>query len=215
MTMTRGRFVTVLACIMTLASACASHKKATAAGPQLPGQAMVALLPDPETNVVGKAYVANASGRVDLTGARELTTVTARTAPAQVKTLSPGDVRALFGDALGALPPAQKHFTLFFRFDSEELTEESRAMTPEIIRAVRDRPVPDVLIVGHTDTTGTRKSNFALGLRRANSVRNLLRETGLAASSMDVVSHGETELLVPTGDGIFEARNRRVEITVR
>jgi outer membrane protein OmpA-like peptidoglycan-associated protein len=213
MTMTRARLFTVLACI-TLASACASHKKATA-GPQLPGQAMVALLPDPDTNAVGKAYVANSAGRVDLTGARELTTVTARSAPEPVKTLSAGDVRALFGDALAALPPMQKHFTLFFRFDSEELTDESRAMTPDIIRAVRDRPVADVLIVGHTDTTGTRKSNFALGLRRANSVRELLRETGLAASSIDVVSHGETELLVPTGNGIFEARNRRVEITVR
>ena len=106
-------------------------------------------------------------------------------------------------------------FTLFFRFDSEELTDASRAMAPEIIRAVRERPVPDVLIVGHTDTTGTRNSNFALGLRRANTVRNLLRDTGLTAASVDVISHGETELLVPTGNGIFEARNRRVEITVR
>jgi len=212
--MTRGRFLAVLACAATLASACASHKKAVAA-PELPGQAIVSLLPDPDTNAVGKAYVSNASGRVDLTGARDVTTVTARSAPAAVTTLSAGDVKALFGEALAALPPVQKHFTLFFRFDSEELTEESRALTPDIIRAVRERPVPDVLIVGHTDTTGTRKSNFALGLRRANSVRMLLRETGLSNASIDVVSHGETELLVPTGDGIFEARNRRVEITVR
>ena len=74
---------------------------------------------------------------------------------------------------------------------------------------------PDVLIVGHTDTTGTRASNFALGLRRANKVRTLLRQEGLTDASIDVVSHGETELLVKTGNGIFEARNRRVEITVR
>jgi outer membrane protein OmpA-like peptidoglycan-associated protein len=210
---TRWRIVTVLACLATLASACASRKSAR--GPELPGQAMVALLPDPDTNAVGKAFVSNSAGRVDLTTAREVTTVSARLAPRPTTTLSASDVRALFGEALEALPPAQKHFTLFFRFDSEELTDASRAMAPEIIRAVRERPVPDVLIVGHTDTTGTRNSNFALGLRRANTVRSLLRDTGLTAASIDVISHGETELLVPTGNGIFEARNRRVEITVR
>jgi outer membrane protein OmpA-like peptidoglycan-associated protein len=213
MIQTRRRFLAVLACTATLASACASHKSAK--GPQLPGQAMVALLPDPETNAVGKAYVANAAGRVDLTGAREVTTVTARSAPKPITVLSAGDVRELFGEALAALPPAQRHFTLFFRFDSEELTDESKALAPEILRAVRERPVPDVLIVGHTDTTGSRASNFALGLRRANKVRTLLRQEGLTEASIDVVSHGETELLVKTANGVFEARNRRVEITVR
>ena len=46
-------------------------------------------------------------------------------------------------------------------------------------------------------------------------VNNLLSVAGLDLAAIDVVSHGETELLVPTADGVFEARNRRVEITVR
>ena len=208
----RRLIVPALVCSLTLATACASHK---AKRPEYPGQAMVALLPDPETEHVGKASVTNSAGRADLTMAREVTTVTAGTAPAAVSTLSPADVRALFGDVLAALPPPQRHFTLFFRFDSEELTPESKAMAPEILRAVRERRVPDVLVVGHTDTTGSRTTNFSLGLRRANTVRSLLRDSGLDATSIDVVSHGETELLVPTSDGIFESRNRRVEITVR
>ena len=212
MILTRRLIVPALACSLTLATACASRK---AQAPEYPGQAMVALLRDPETGSVGKASVTNAVGRTDLTAARDVTTVSARTAPTPVSTLSQGDVRALFGEVLAALPPPQRHFTLFFRFDSEELTPESKAMAPEILRAVRDRRVPDVLVVGHTDTTGTRPSNFALGLRRANTVRSLLRDNGLDVGSIDVVSHGETELLVPTVDGIFEARNRRVEITVR
>jgi outer membrane protein OmpA-like peptidoglycan-associated protein len=213
MIQTRWGWLAVLGCTTVLITACASSRKASK--PELPGQAMVALLPDPDTNAVGKAFVTNASGRVDLTMARDVTTVSARSAPQPVSTLSAADVRALFGEALAALPPAQKHFTLFFRFDSEELTDDSRALTPDIVRAVRERALPDILVVGHTDTTGTRTSNFALGLRRANTVRNLLRDSGLPSTSIDVVSHGEMELLVPTGNGIFEARNRRVEITVR
>ena len=195
-----------------LASACASHKVKQ---PELPGEALVTLLPDPETGNVGKATVSNANGRVELTAARESTLVRSESMPQTVTVIDQGDVRRLFGETLSALPPAQRHFTLFFRFDSEELTPESLAMAPEILREVRDRRVPEVLIVGHTDTTGTRASNFVLGLRRANTVRSLLRETGIDSSFIDVVSHGETELLVPTGNGIFEARNRRVEITVR
>jgi outer membrane protein OmpA-like peptidoglycan-associated protein len=213
MTTTAWQTIAILACAAALVSGCSSRKQA--AGPQLPGQAVVALLPDPDTNVTGKAYVQNTGGRVDLLAPRDVTTVTDRTAPQTVTTLTPNQVRELFGDALSALPPAQKHFTLFFRFDSEQLTDDSRALAPEIVKAVRERPVPDVLIVGHTDTTGPRTTNFALGLRRATTVRNLLRQDGLPTASIDIVSHGETELLVPTADGVFEARNRRVEITVR
>lgn len=208
--MRQASLLLIVASIM-LSPACATKR---VKAPERPGQALVALLPDPETGAVGRAVVSNSRGRADLDEAREATLVTSEAAPA-TSILEPGEVRRLFGETLSALPPAQRHFTLFFRFDSEELTPESTALTPEILREVRDRRVPDVLVVGHTDTTGSRASNFTLGLRRANRVRTLLREAGLDDSLIDVVSHGETELLVPTADGIVEARNRRVEITVR
>ena len=208
----RRAVVATLACTSMLAIGCASKKTRS---PEYPGQAMIALLPDPETGNVGKASVSNAAGRVELVNARDVTTATAKAAPSTVTALSAGNVRDLFGEVLSALPPPQRHFTLFFRFDSEALTVESQALAPEIVRAVRERRVADVLIVGHTDTTGGRAVNFALGLRRANTVRSLLKDTGLDSQSIDIISHGETELLVPTADGVFEAKNRRVEITVR
>ena len=43
----------------------------------------------------------------------------------------------------------------------------------------------------------------------------LLVQAGLDMAAIDVRSHGEAELLVPTADGVFEPRNRRVEVTVR
>jgi outer membrane protein OmpA-like peptidoglycan-associated protein len=52
-------------------------------------------------------------------------------------------------------------------------------------------------------------------MRRANSVRALLIDAGLNAAAIDARSHGEMELLVPTANGVFEPKNRRVEITVR
>jgi outer membrane protein OmpA-like peptidoglycan-associated protein len=200
-------------CAVPAIGGCSRHRVKAPEMP--PGQALVVLLPDPETGAVGRALVSNPSGTVELDAGRESTVAAASRAPEAVHTMSESEVRHLFGDALSALPPGLRRFTLYFRFESEELTDESREMARDVVRTVKSRKVPDVLIVGHTDTTGSTSSNFDLGLRRANTVRDLLREAGLELSSMDVISHGETDLMVPTADGVLEPKNRRVDITVR
>ena len=84
-----------------------------------------------------------------------------------------------------------------------------------MVQAVKGRVAPDVIVVGHTDTTGAPASNVALGLNRAHAVRKLLLDAGLDGSLIEVTSHGEVELLVRTADDTLEPRNRRVEVTVR
>ena len=129
--------------------------------------------------------------------------------------MSEADVKRLFGDALAALPPAPRHFTLHFRFESDALTEESTALVPKILSTVKGLSVPEVVVVGHTDTMGDPRANLALGLKRAISVRDILVKAGLAPSTIEVTSHGEADLLVKTPDNTPQPRNRRVEITVR
>jgi outer membrane protein OmpA-like peptidoglycan-associated protein len=194
---------------------------------------VIVLLPDADGSI-GRATVTTSSGTVELAGARASTVVTRRRAladpgarrgrrelapstppPSPVKTMSESEVRELFGAAIDALPPPPRHFTLFFKFNSEELTDESRTVVAEVLETVMSRPFADVVVRGHTDTTGLRARNFTLGLKRANTVRALLVTNGLDRSLIDVASHGETELLVPTTDETFEPRNRRVEVTVR
>jgi len=195
-----------------LLSACGPKRIRTA---ESGGESLIVLLPDPAAGTLGLAAVSNASGKADLVQARDATQVSTNQPPGPVTTMSEAEVLRLFGDVLAALPPPPQHFTLFFRFESDEPTEPSRAMLPEILEAVRTRPAPDVSVVGHTDTTGTSAANIVLGLKRATMVRNLLVEAGLAASAIDVASFGEADLLVPTADDTPESRNRRVEITVR
>ena len=178
-------------------------------------QDLVVLLPDPDDGAVGRAVVSNPAGSVDLAAARASTVVSENQAPAPVTIMTEVEAQRLFGDVLTALPPAAQHFILYFRFESEELTEESRALLPQILQAVRDHPFPDVAVIGHTDTTGTRGGNFELALRRANSIRGRLVDAGVTPSLIEVTSHGEADLLVKTADEVLEPRNRRVEITVR
>jgi outer membrane protein OmpA-like peptidoglycan-associated protein len=179
------------------------------------GQSLVVLLTDPGTDSVGRAAVSNAHGSVDLDMPREYTRVTSTGAPTAPALLSSDEAERLFASALEGMPPAPEHFTLYFKFESEELTDDSRRMLDDVLRTVKTRPVPDVVAVGHTDTTGQARANVQLGLRRAIAVRTLLVNAGLTGNAVEVTSHGEAELLVKTSDGVFEPRNRRVEITVR
>jgi outer membrane protein OmpA-like peptidoglycan-associated protein len=128
---------------------------------------------------------------------------------------SAAQVNAAFGGALAArpLPPAQ--FTLFFVEGKDEFTEESKRAFDNVFAEIAKRPVPDVLVIGHTDTVGTESFNDALSRQRAEVVRKALVARGIATENIVVVGRGKRELVVATADGVAEARNRRVEILVR
>jgi outer membrane protein OmpA-like peptidoglycan-associated protein len=84
-----------------------------------------------------------------------------------------------------------------------------------VLCAVAGRKVPEVTVIGHTDTTGPAANNYRLGLDRAQTVKTLLIRAGLDANLVEVESHGEADLLQKTPDSTAEPRNRRVEITIR
>ena len=196
-----------------LVSACSLQRVRS---PQKPGDAdLVMLLPDPERNTTGKAVASGNGASAELDKAGEYTLVGVNQPPTRVKMMKESEVKRLYGDLLASLPPPPRHFTLYFRFESDELTDESRALVPDVLKAMKDRPVPEVAVVGHTDTTGTPGNNFELGLKRGNMVRGLLVAAGLDATAVEVTSHGEAVLLVRTPDETYEPRNRRVEITIR
>ena len=200
---------------LLLSSGCGS-KRVGPASPVAPAPpTTVALLPDPETHVTGRIRVSNEFGSIDVSTPRGSLRTTGSAAPGPIETLSEADVTRLFGAAMASLPPAPRHFILQFKFESDTLTDESAAQVAAILQAVRALPVPEVMIVGHTDTTGEKKSNVALGLKRAMRVRTILTDAGLASATVDVTSHGEGDLLVKTRDNVAEPRNRRVEISVR
>ena len=98
---------------------------------------MVVLLADPESGRTGRARITDDHGRVELAAERQSTVVTANGAPAPVTVMSDAEVAQVFGSALAALPPAPRHFTLYFEFESDKLTAESVALVPEILGAVK------------------------------------------------------------------------------
>lgn len=185
------------------------------AEPTEPGEALIVLLPDPETDTTGHATIWTKSGSADLASERDAVAVASNRPPGRVTKISGDDVERLFGPALDALPPEPRSFTLYFKFESDDLTEESTRLVPSVLSIVKQRSDPEVAIVGHTDTMGLPEANIALGMKRAAFVRKLLIEAGLDPTTIELVSHGEAAPLIRTPDETPEPRNRRVEITVR
>lgn len=132
--------------------------------------------------------------------------------PVEVK---PQEVESIFGAALSARPIPPKSFTLYFVSDSDQLTDESRKAFEDVFAEVARRPAAEVVVTGHTDTIAPPDYNDRLSLQRAKSVRKLFLARGLADDAVLAAGRGEREPLVATGDGVREAKNRRVEITVR
>jgi peptidoglycan-associated lipoprotein len=157
---------------------------------------------------------AGGSATLDQSG-QAIGTDSPRRAPGDAFALSQDEIRQTFGKAIDKAPPPPQTFTLFFKFDQTELTDESRQLLPAVLAAIVPRPAPEVSIVGHTDAAGAADFNHQLGLRRAEIVRRSLVAAGVDARLIEVSSHGANNPAVPTRPGATEPRNRRVEVVVR
>jgi outer membrane protein OmpA-like peptidoglycan-associated protein len=173
------------------------------------------LLKDPDGNV-GKVEMVTDGGRQVLTEADQSVQAKGRKAPpGKVKKLSPEQIESTFGEALAAQPPAPVKYILYFLQNSNELTHESRAMLPQILKTITERKSTDIAVSGHTDTVGTVEYNHTLSYGRAKAVRDILVSMGVAPSSITVTSHGKGNPLIKTGDNVPEPKNRRVETVIR
>lgn len=197
--------------LLALSCGCAANSRTVSAGPG----ASFCLLATAEGKV-GTVVVSNAKGQQVLSEANhEVTVANPLAAPGAPRPLSEAQVAEVYGTALGALPPPPAHFILYFDKATTELSQRSKPLVEEVLRAVQERPGADISIIGHTDSTGDRASNVSLGLRRAQSVAGLLAARGLNVSEAQVASHGQDNPLVPTPPNTDEPVNRRVEVTVR
>ena len=101
---------------------------------------------------------------------------------------------------------------VYFDFDSSVLKDDGRKLVTQWAEHLSANRGTKVTLEGHCDERGTPEYNVALGERRANAVRELLVQQGVAESQLSVTSIGE-ERPVDTGHNERAWRkNRRVEI---
>lgn len=173
----------------------------------------ITLLPD-QAGQVGAVTVTNAQGQQSIDQAYGSVAVdSARAVPSQARS---GDQQAFeqrHHALLDAQPSLPRSFVLNFKFDSMELTPESKKLLPEVLQVVRARLPTEVTVFGYADAAGKPDYNLALSARRANAVAELLRKMA-PDLPVNVQYFGDKAPLVPTPPGVPEPRNRRAEIFV-
>jgi outer membrane protein OmpA-like peptidoglycan-associated protein len=112
-------------------------------------------------------------------------------------------------------PAPARSYLVFFDWDKASLTDRAR----QIIKDAADNSTrvqyTRIEVNGYTDTSGTRQYNQDLSVRRARAVQGELIRDGVPAEAITIQGFGDTHLLVPTGPGVREPQNRRVEIILR
>jgi outer membrane protein OmpA-like peptidoglycan-associated protein len=111
-----------------------------------------------------------------------------------------------------APPPVPQTYTAYFDFDRADVTPEARTVIEQAAANARAGRATRILVVGHTDTAGPTRYNDRLSQRRAAAVQQALVAAGVPATEIEARGVGETDLAVPTPDGVREPRNRRVVI---
>jgi OmpA-OmpF porin, OOP family len=103
-------------------------------------------------------------------------------------------------------------YLIFFDWDDAHPNTESGAVILKVLDDYKIGNPAQLTLTGHADRSGSDKYNMDLSRRRAENIKTLLVEAGIPADKIAVRFAGESRPLLPTDDGVREARNRRVEV---
>ena len=101
---------------------------------------------------------------------------------------------------------------IYFDFDKSKLSDVSIEEIKNFINANK-KTIKKFIVVGHTDTMGTKKYNKVLSLERAEVVQKVLTELGIEKNNIHILGKGEDNLRVQTADEVKHPANRRAEIS--
>jgi OOP family OmpA-OmpF porin len=107
-----------------------------------------------------------------------------------------------------------REFIVYFPFDQSVLTPDAQNVIQQAAQYATTGNAATVVVVGHTDSSGSTKYNAGLSERRAKATADALVGKGIAQSKLQVDWKGESQLAVPTGDGVKEPLNRRATISI-
>lgn len=102
-----------------------------------------------------------------------------------------------------------------FDTGKSELKSGSTKLLVNSLVGIKAKPGWLIVVAGHTDSTGDEKSNQILSLKRAESVRDWMRDTGdVPESCFAVQGYGESRPIATNDTLEGRTLNRRVEISL-
>ena len=103
---------------------------------------------------------------------------------------------------------------LLFEFDSDRIGSNAGTNLKQLAQSLDKYPNTDLMIVGHTDATGSDPYNQGLSERRARSAADYLVSQGVTRTRLQANGRGETEPIASNDDEAGRQQNRRVEVAI-
>ena len=103
---------------------------------------------------------------------------------------------------------------LLFAYDSDAIQGAARENLTNLAESLGKYSDTDVLIVGHTDATGSDSYNQGLSDRRAASAAAYLSQQGVTRTRVKTAGRGESEPIESNETSEGRAQNRRVEVVI-
>jgi peptidoglycan-associated lipoprotein len=103
---------------------------------------------------------------------------------------------------------------VFFDYDESTIRMDAQESLAAKVPYLRANTSVRIRIEGHADERGSVEYNLALGMRRAQAVKDYLANFGIEAGRFDIVSMGEDQPLAQGSSESAWAQNRRAEFRV-
>jgi outer membrane protein OmpA-like peptidoglycan-associated protein len=103
---------------------------------------------------------------------------------------------------------------ILFDVNKAELQPAAKTNLTELAQILGKYSDTDVLVEGHTDSTGSNEHNLTLSEQRAQSVRNYLVGLGVAPPRFSIMGYGEDQPVATNDTPEGRQANRRVELAI-
>jgi outer membrane protein OmpA-like peptidoglycan-associated protein len=101
-----------------------------------------------------------------------------------------------------------------FAHDSDEITSATKGNLTDLASTLKKYDDTNILIEGHTDSSGTDEYNQDLSERRASEVTDFLKDQGIASNRLTDIGYGEGQPIADNETDAGRQKNRRVEVAI-
>ncbi len=103
---------------------------------------------------------------------------------------------------------------ILFAVNQATLQPAGQQNLRDLVASLEEYEGTEVLVVGHTDSTGETAYNQGLSERRADAARNFLTGAGLEPGRVRAIGRGELEPIASNDTETGRQDNRRVEVAI-
>lgn len=103
---------------------------------------------------------------------------------------------------------------VYFDTNKFDINARSRETLNKLAAIFKEYPDTNILVEGHTDSTGSASYNLTLSMNRAQAVTNYLVNNGVAKNRLETKWYGQTQPKYDNNTVEGRAKNRRVELAI-